>query len=829
MNRWIQIVVACAFAFSFAEGAVHHVRSGEELKAMWPTVKPGDTVMMAAGEWRDLDLELAFAGTEDDPVSLVGAASGGTILSGATRLRLTGRHGVVRGLVFRGARAPEGVSALVAVGSREIAAVGIRLTDCRFLDCNPIDPGTRYMWIQLHGRGHRVDHSEFAGQRHSGVTIQIIVGEESPAHRIDHNLFRDRPPGTGNGFEIIQIGQSGDSMKRGDCVVEHNWFVRCDGETEIISSKTHRNRIAQNLFLESSGTVTLRHGKDSTVEDNYFIGGGKAGSGGVRVVDSGHRVARNHFTALPGRTGGIVVLYCGIPDSPLNGYFPAHEAVVASNVFGPSRGNGIYLNGGWGRNRRTLIPSGLSVVDNFWAGTIDGNVAIAGTNPGVAYEKNGYADGVELGLASTSGWTLLPKPPPEAASLWNADWPGNRGPATPWPDRSRVGPADGLYLPPLVMLEASRLVEVARAEDGPRRQWRMDVIAKAEEILAKARVYAVTANEKIPPSGNIHDYYSTGPYWWPNPETADGLPYVRRDGEFNPERDRVSDREPLLGMIEDTRVLALAYTFSGDERFAHWGHRLLHTWFLHPETAMTPHLKHAQAIPGRTDGRGTGIIDTHPFAQLVDAIRLLEVSPGFPAADRTALHGWFEQYLDWLLFSAHGRDEADSANNHGTAFDLQAAALMSFLGKMSQLSEYIDYAVRPRIAQQIEPDGAQPKELARTRSWSYATENLEHFFKLGLIARRVGVDLFTIEPTEGRGGLRAALDFVLPAVADRDAWSYRQATAWQENFIQTVLSIADGIWPEAGLAEYQAQLEVDEGALEAYIVKPAGDADGLRK
>ena len=43
--------------------------------------------------------------------------------------------------------------------------------------------------------------------------------------------------------------------------------------------------------------------------------------------------------------------------------------------------------------------------------------------------------------------------------------------------------------------------------------------------------WSVMDKQHVPPSGDKHDYMSLGPYWWPDPDKPDGLPYIRRDGE----------------------------------------------------------------------------------------------------------------------------------------------------------------------------------------------------------------------------------------------------------------------------------------------------------
>ncbi len=812
--QFVLLMLTLAACNVFA--AEHLVNSAKDLELAVGRAKPGDVILMAAGEWTDLQVKLQFSGEEDQPIIVRAESPGTVVITGRSRVQIEGAHGEVGGLLWHRATVPDRASSLVQIGSRDSGARAITITNCRFIDCNPSNPDSRYAWVQLYGRGHRVSHNEFAGQNHSGVTVQIRVDEEGPEHRIHNNLFRDRAPGDGNGYEMIQIGQSGDSRKRGGCIVQDNWFVRCDGETEIVSSKSGKNIIRGNLFLESSGTVTLRHGTDGLVENNYFIGRLKEASGGVRVVDSGHIVRNNYFTGLTGRTGGVVALYHGIPDSQLSGYFPASNVRIEANVFTDNVGNLIFLDAGFGSRNRVLIPENVIIQNNLWLGLMNGAVAVAGTAPDVSLDGNQYGSGVEIGLHEARG--IRPVGEDVDAGLWSP-LKDRLGPSNSWPSRTEVGVSWHLPLPRLTLFNPGQLVRLARSDDPESAAIRYSLLEAANEILDVQKLYSVTDNDMIPPSGDNRDYYSTGPYWWPNPETPDGLPYVLIDGKFNPERDRVSDRGPLLAMINDVEMMAFAYAVSGDERFARWGHRLLYEWFLDPERGMNPNLRHAQAIPGRSDGRGTGIIDTHPFAELIDAILILQESPGFPFKDVQGLHSWFSRYLDWLLYSPNGRDEADSVNNHGTAFDLQVAAIMAFLGREDQLRDLLIHSVLPRIDQQIGADGGQPNELRRTRTWSYSTENLEHFFKLGIIGRGVGVDLFSYRTPEG-ASLKKALEYLLPAICDPSKWPHAQATDWQEEFILSVISIAERVWSHIDYVRYRNNcLKGAPNQLEAFLLR----------
>ena len=215
---------------------------------------------------------------------------------------------------------------------------------------------------------------------------------------------------------------------------------------------------------------------------------------------------------------------------------------------------------------------------------------------------------------------------------------------------------------------------------------------------------------------------------------------------------------------------------------------------------MNPNLNHAQAIPGVTEGRGTGIIDTHPFVELVDAIALVQQGGFLAGGESAQLEEWLRQFAEWMLYSENGTDERNAENNHGTAYDMQLAALLWKTGQTEKLRQYLMTVSLPRIEQQITADGRQPLELARTRTWSYSTENLEHFFKLGVIACKAGIDIFHYTSESG-AGLSVALDFLLPYVCDPGAWPYEQKTAWQDHFIRNVLSIAEGAYPDKPIAQ----------------------------
>ncbi len=301
----------------------------------------------------------------------------------------------------------------------------------------------------------------------------------------------------------------------------------------------------------------------------------------------------------------------------------------------------------------------------------------------------------------------------------------------------------------------------------------MDRLRKNAAAALKAGPFSVIDNDMAPPSGDKHDYISFGPYWWPDPLKKDGLPYIRRDGEVNPETRSGGSDSPALGkMVSAVQTLALAYYFTGDEPCAEHAAQLLRVWFLDPATKMNPNLNFGQGIPGRVDGRATGIIDTSGLPRVVDAIGLLGTSQVWKSEDQEGMRAWFTAYLDWLRTSKHGKGESRAGNNHGTWYDVQVASFALFVGQDRLARELVEASRGKRIAAQIEPDGRQPAELARTKPFGYSTFNLQALFALAALGEKVGVDLWRFETAEGRG-LRKALEFLAVYADSQQKWPYK--------------------------------------------------------
>ena len=344
--------------------------------------------------------------------------------------------------------------------------------------------------------------------------------------------------------------------------------------------------------------------------------------------------------------------------------------------------------------------------------------------------------------------------------------------------------------PRVFILDAKQLAthrERIRAGDLPAE---FAKIQRDAESALTSGPFSVVTKDSTPPSGDKHDYMSQAPYFWPNPTSANGLPYIRRDGERNPEIEKINNHRVLDQMESAVETLALAYYYTGKEENAAKAAVLLRAFFLDAQTRMNPNLQFAQAIPGINTGRGIGLIETRGLTRVVDAVGLLAGSKAWTAADQKGMETWVGKFLQWMLESKNGREEAAAKNNHGTFYDVQVASFALFLNRRELARSVLDEARSKRIAIQIEPDGRQPLELTRTKAWSYSVGNLDGLMLLARLGENVGVDLWNYQTRDGRS-IRKALDFLVPFASGEKKWTYQQLGDWPPQMLFPLLRRAE--------------------------------------
>lgn len=343
------------------------------------------------------------------------------------------------------------------------------------------------------------------------------------------------------------------------------------------------------------------------------------------------------------------------------------------------------------------------------------------------------------------------------------------------------------------MLDAEAAVRVRQAvEAGDARLKSLcdRVLRDADKLLALPDPTVVDKG-MTPPSGDKHDYISMGRYWWPNPATADGLPYVRRDGESNPELKQF-DRDRLGDFTSRLQRLAGAYLLGGRAEHARKAVSMLRTWFINPRTRMNPNATYAQMVPGRNGGLGRpeGVLDTYSFVEAIDAIRVLESGGYLSKKDMKALREWFSEYVDWLRTSDGGLGEYAAKNNHGVAYDVQTVLFARFAGRDDVARELAEGFAERRLRPQIEADGRQPLELARTTAFGYSTYNLTHLLDMCVVAREMGMDLYDAAD----GAIDRAIGYLVQFLGNREAFPYKQIKDWrgvEQNLARQLLRAAN--------------------------------------
>jgi poly(beta-D-mannuronate) lyase len=407
-------------------GRTIEVNSPEQYRRESQNLRPGDTIVLADGVWRDFEILFEGRGRDGAPITLTAQTPGRVIISGASNLRIAGEHMVVRGLVFRDGHSPSGEVIAFRRDSRRLA-FNSRVTEIVIDSFNKPERADNEIWVALFGRNNRIDHSHLEGKLTAGPTMAVrldAIESNANHHRIDHNYFGPRPPYGSNGGETLRIGTSHNSLEQSNTVVEYNMFEECDGEIEIISNKSGGNVFRGNLFLRSQGALTLRHGSGNLVENNVFFGDGVANTGGVRVINADQTVRNNAFVSLRGENfASALTMMNAVPNSPLNRYHHVRNARIENNTFIDVAAVDF---GAGADEERSLAPAESTFRNNLFVG--ETRFRVRSDMSGVAFANNiimGGAAPTELG--GFEHRALTPLIPGEAGQLPSVDAPAGVG------------------------------------------------------------------------------------------------------------------------------------------------------------------------------------------------------------------------------------------------------------------------------------------------------------------------------------------------------------------------------------------------------------------
>jgi len=352
--------------------------------------------------------------------------------------------------------------------------------------------------------------------------------------------------------------------------------------------------------------------------------------------------------------------------------------------------------------------------------------------------------------------------------------------------------ASQAQIPKTFLMDANRLAEVKKKlqqKDKPTLPL-IDSLKKQATAFLNMKPLSVMDKAFTPASGSKHDYMSQAPYFWYDSTKPSGLPYLRKDGERNPEINKITDHKFLSDLDNAARILSLAYFFTGEEKYADKTAGLLRYWFFNEATKMNPNLEYAQAVPGVNNGRGIGIIETRSLTGIADAVGLLQGSKSWTEGDTKELQQWYTHYLNWLLTSKNGNDEHAAKNNHGTWFYVQAIDFALFTGNQQKAKQLAE-ETKGRLDSQLSADGRMPLELERTNALGYSTFNIRAWFDLARVAEKTGEDLWHYKNAKG-ATLQTAVDWLMPYALGEKPWTYKQISRYnRSDFLPILLQASE--------------------------------------
>ena len=313
------------------------------------------------------------------------------------------------------------------------------------------------------------------------------------------------------------------------------------------------------------------------------------------------------------------------------------------------------------------------------------------------------------------------------------------------------------------------------------------LISEAEKALKYGPVSVMEKNE-VPPSGSKHDYMSLAPYHWPDPSKKDGLPYMRKDGETNPEVKLYKDKDYLPELCSQIYTLALAHSYSGDKKYNNHAIKLIRVWFLDTATKMNPNMNFGQAIKGQNTGRGAGLIDARNFIKVIEAIELMNKEEAYPKKDLKNMQVWFADFLQWMETSKNGKEEMNAKNNHGVWYDALRLSIALFNNQKEAANNIIANA-QVRLANQMDDNNRFPLEMARTTSFHYSVFVIDAFLKIATMAESIGVD-FLANNVNSKHTLKAAVDEMVPYLVQEKHWDGPQIKPFDYKEGVSILQLA---------------------------------------
>lgn len=410
LKRWLTsfaITFTVVLASCAQDSSSNVVSTVEQFNNAVETIRPGQEVVLADGIWTDVELVFQATGTAEQPVTLRAETPGNVMISGESNLSFSGEHIVITGLVFKNGYTPTSEVISFRTSEDELANHS-RVSNVVIDNFSNPERQDSDLWVAMYGKNNRFDHNTLLNKGNKGVTLAVRMNTEASrenGHIIEYNYFGPRQTLGSNGGETLRIGTSHFSREFSNTVVRKNYFDRTSGELEIISSKACGNIIRENVFFESQGTLTMRHGHFTTVEGNYFLGNRIPNTGGIRIINENQTVRRNYLYGLTGhRFRGALVIMNGVPNGPINRYDPVIDSVMDQNIVIDS--DHIQLAAG-ADEERSAPPTNTTMNNNIFMGRSNLDpFTIYDDVSGISFEGNILNE--EADVAISSGFSKAP-------------------------------------------------------------------------------------------------------------------------------------------------------------------------------------------------------------------------------------------------------------------------------------------------------------------------------------------------------------------------------------------------------------------------------------
>ncbi|MEO6221217.1 MAG: alginate lyase family protein [Ginsengibacter sp.] len=289
----------------------------------------------------------------------------------------------------------------------------------------------------------------------------------------------------------------------------------------------------------------------------------------------------------------------------------------------------------------------------------------------------------------------------------------------------------------------------------------------------------VTAQSSPRSAGGIHDFFSEGDYWWPNPKSPES-PYIQRDGITNP-NNFVAHRHLMIRLSKIVGALASAYKLTSDKKYTLQAIKHCKAWFVDAATSMNPNLLFAQSIKGRFTGRGIGIIDTIHLIEVVQGLMVMENDAAIDKKSLAAIKNWFSKYLQWLTRHKYGKDEMNAANNHATCWAIQVAEFSKFTGNKKLMEFCSNRYKNIFLVKQVTSDGSFPNETGRTKPYGYSIFNLYAMTTLCHILSTEENNLWNYQTPDGKS-IKKGIEFLYPYIVDKSRWPYKHDVMYWDDW-----------------------------------------------